>query len=213
MVIQMRPVSLPVPEEGATGAMRAPPVLGRADGRGISVLTEVGEACDTPVEVGNGVFTSTVAVSSITMVGIVTVDVLFDVAVDVAVETGVRTVPVGATTVNVARATVAGIVAVIDTKVGVTLDTARVTVAPGGIVGVTGTPVGGVVPVAVAAGGGGVGAQLREKLFVSSVTAPLRANALPDTVTPVFAVMLVRARMLPMKLVFTPSVAELPTCQ
>src|ERR1051326_4517026 len=38
-------------------------------------------------------------------------------------------------------------------------------------------------------------------LFVSSVTAPLRASALPVTFAPVVSVMLV------------PSVAELPTCQ
>src|SRR4051794_15100230 len=50
-------------------------------------------------------------------------------------------------------------------------------------------------------------------LFVSSVTAPLRANALPLVFAPVVSVMLVRARMSPTNDVPVPSVAELPTCQ
>src|SRR4051794_14799396 len=50
-------------------------------------------------------------------------------------------------------------------------------------------------------------------LFVSSVTAPFRASVRPESVAPVFSVMLVSARMLPAKTVFVPSVAELPTCQ
>jgi hypothetical protein len=45
------------------------------------------------------------------------------------------------------------------------------------------------------------------------VTAPFRAKALPDTLVPVFRVMLARARMLPEKSVDVPSVAELPICQ
>jgi hypothetical protein len=47
----------------------------------------------------------------------------------------------------------------------------------------------------------------------SNVTAPLRANALPDILVPVLSVMLVSARIFPTKVEFVPSVAELPTCQ
>ena len=50
--------------------------------------------------------------------------------------------------------------------------------------------------------------------LLSSVTAPFNANALPSRmVAPVVKVMLVSARMLPLKSVDVPSVAELPTCQ
>ncbi len=45
------------------------------------------------------------------------------------------------------------------------------------------------------------------------VTAPVCAIARPDTLAPVFRVMLVCARMLPAKDVLVPSVAELPTTQ
>ena len=47
----------------------------------------------------------------------------------------------------------------------------------------------------------------------SSVTAPFRARACPDTFAPVVKVMLVSARMLPASVVVVPRVAELPTCQ
>ena len=50
-------------------------------------------------------------------------------------------------------------------------------------------------------------------VFVSSVTAPLRASTRPSTVAPVVSVMLVSARIVPRKLEPVPSVAELPTCQ
>ena len=50
-------------------------------------------------------------------------------------------------------------------------------------------------------------------LLVSSVTAPLRASALPEVFAPVVSVMLVRARMSPTNEVPVPRVAELPTCQ
>jgi hypothetical protein len=49
--------------------------------------------------------------------------------------------------------------------------------------------------------------------FVSIVTAPLRARPLPDTLAPVFMVMLVRARILPTNVEPVSMVAELPTCQ
>ncbi len=71
------------------------------------------------------------------------------------------------------------------------------------------------VEVAVFAGGGGVNAAQVSvlTLFESIVTAPFRARVRPDTVAPVFKVMLVSARMLPEKAVVVPSVAELPICQ
>jgi hypothetical protein len=48
--------------------------------------------------------------------------------------------------------------------------------------------------------------------FVSIVTAPLRARALPHGMfAPVFNVILVSARIFPAKLVWVPRVAELPT--
>ena len=45
----------------------------------------------------------------------------------------------------------------------------------------------------------------------SSVTAPVRAKALPTRFAPVFRVMLSCARMFPWKAVVVPRVAELPT--
>ena len=50
-------------------------------------------------------------------------------------------------------------------------------------------------------------------VFVSNVTAPLRAKTLPSIVAPVVAVIEVKARTLPEKLEFVPSVADEPTCQ
>ena len=60
-----------------------------------------------------------------------------------------------------------------------------------------------------------VAAQLSmDTSFVSVVTAPLRAKALPHSIlAPVFRVMLVSARMFPVNAVVVPRVAELPTCQ
>lgn len=52
-----------------------------------------------------------------------------------------------------------------------------------------------------------------EILLVSRVTAPVCANARPDSEAPVITEMLVSARMLPTNLVVVPKVAELPTCQ
>jgi hypothetical protein len=49
--------------------------------------------------------------------------------------------------------------------------------------------------------------------FVSSVTSPFRARALPDTLAPVFREMLVSARILPTNTVPVPIGAELPTRQ
>jgi hypothetical protein len=53
----------------------------------------------------------------------------------------------------------------------------------------------------------------RVMVFVSRVTAPLRAKRRPSTVAPSVAVMLVIARMFPTNCVPVPSVAELPICQ
>lgn len=50
-------------------------------------------------------------------------------------------------------------------------------------------------------------------LFVSRVTAPLRASSRPSTLAPVFAVIDVRARIVPAKTELVPSTAELPICQ
>ena len=50
-------------------------------------------------------------------------------------------------------------------------------------------------------------------LLVSIVTAAVCARALPDTLAPVFNVMLASARIFPANAVVVPSVAELPTCQ
>jgi hypothetical protein len=50
-------------------------------------------------------------------------------------------------------------------------------------------------------------------LFVSRLTCPFLARRRPWTCAPVFAVIEVSAMMVPIKLLFTPRVAELPTCQ
>ena len=47
----------------------------------------------------------------------------------------------------------------------------------------------------------------------ASVTAPIRASALPFSVAPVFRVIDWFARMVPLKADVVPRVAELPTCQ
>jgi hypothetical protein len=53
----------------------------------------------------------------------------------------------------------------------------------------------------------------RVMVFESSVTAPVRANKRPCTVTPVFAVTDVWASTEPISVDPVPRVAELPTCQ
>ncbi len=51
-------------------------------------------------------------------------------------------------------------------------------------------------------------------VLASSVTAPLRAKALPSVIVALVSiVILVRARIWPSNAVLVPSVAELPTCQ
>jgi hypothetical protein len=59
----------------------------------------------------------------------------------------------------------------------------------------------------------GVAQTGRVIVLVSSVTAPSRASTRPEITAPVVTVTDVRARMLPVKEEFVPSVAELPTCQ
>lgn len=55
---------------------------------------------------------------------------------------------------------------------------------------------------------------LMDTLFVSIVTAPFCAKALPHVISaPVSKVILVSARIFPAKSVLVPRVAELPTCQ
>ena len=74
-----------------------------------------------------------------------------------------------------------------------------------------------VVPPAIVVVGATVsvlGVQLgRSKTLLSSVTAPLRASALPCTTTELSTVIEVSARMLPTNTEPLPNVAELPTCQ
>lgn len=68
----------------------------------------------------------------------------------------------------------------------------------------------------VAGSGAAIGMLAAQLVMVlaSSVTAPLRAKALPSViVAPVSIVMLVSARIWPSNAVVVPSVAELPTCQ
>ncbi len=50
-------------------------------------------------------------------------------------------------------------------------------------------------------------------VLASKVTAPIRVNALPSSVAPVFKVMDWSAKMFPLKTEVVPKVAELPTCQ
>ena len=69
------------------------------------------------------------------------------------------------------------------------------------------------VAVKVGVGGGPTRHTELEMLLVSIVTAPFRARALPEMITRVVSVMLVRARMFPENRASVPSVAELPTCQ
>lgn len=92
-------------------------------------------------------------------------------------------------------------------------------IAVGVVVGgieVGGVEVGGVVVggVEVDGGGGGAVAQLGLLMtLLSRTTAPLRARTRPSSRALVCRVALVKAMMVPTKLVEVPSVAELPTCQ
>ena len=77
----------------------------------------------------------------------------------------------------------------------------------------------GVEPEVEVGVGVGVGVRLEtlqvaaDTVLLSKVTAPLLANTLPLTIVPVLRVIDADAKIFPRKLVFVPSVAELPTCQ
>jgi len=138
-------------------------------------------------------------------------------------------VPVAAAWVGVGVAVPTGVVgAGVDVLVGVAVVVgvplgAGVAVVVGvplgaGVAVVVGVPLGAGVAVVVGVAVGeavAVGAAQPEKptSFLSIVTAPLRARALPDTLAPVFRAMLCKARILPTNVVSVPMVAELPTCQ
>jgi len=138
-------------------------------------------------------------------VGVVPVGVVVDVAVGVVpVGVVVGVVPVGVeigVAVGVGVAVDVAVGVAVDVAVGVAVDVAvdvEVGVAVGVEVGV------GVTPLAHGD---------RVIVLVSNVTAPLRAYRLPLDTAPVVKEMEVSARMFPIKLVFVPTVAELPTCQ
>jgi len=78
--------------------------------------------------------------------------------------------------------------------------------------GATVTPPSSVVSDSPGLGGGSATQADEPTVLVSIVTAPLSANTLPETVVPVFKVILVWARILPENEEDVPSVAELPTC-
>lgn len=182
----------------AAGGRRSIPVLGRVPPRG-DVDDAEGEWAP---EVG--------------------VPVRVDVWVDVALADDVVLLVEEA--LDVADAVPVVVVVVDGVPVGVAVpvgDPMPVVVAVGvPVVVVVGVPVGVVLEVAVALVEGLAVAVLvavlhtgRVMVLVSRVTAPLRASSRPATVAPVFALMDVRARMLPLNVVFVPRVAELPTCQ
>jgi hypothetical protein len=109
----------------------------------------------------------------------------------IGVELSLGTVVAGGTTGSVVSV---GIVVSVGTE-GTVVSVGVGSMVTGGVVGTTGEQSGEVIT------------------FVSKVTAPLRAKALPSILAPVVAVMEVRARMLPLKVDAVPNVAELPTCQ
>ena len=145
--------------------------------------------------VGEGVCTTGVAVP-------VGVGVNVPIGVEVAVSVGVGVAVSAGVEVGVGVAVSVGVEVAVSIGVGV-----AVSVGVGVVVSVG---VGEAVGEAVAADA----AQPAEPtLFVSIVTAPLRAKALPDTFAPVVRLMLSRPRTLPTNSVPVPRVAELPTCQ
>jgi hypothetical protein len=129
--------------------------------------------------------------------------------VEVVAGTVVLVVVVIAGTVEVVAGTVVLVVVVVAGTVVVVAGT--VVVVAGTVVVVAGT----VLLVEVVVEEVVVGARHTGlvTVFESRVTAPLRASKRPWTVAFVFAVIDVKARMVPMKVEPTPRVAELPTCQ
>jgi len=113
------------------------------------------------------------------------------------------------------------VVVVTPTAVVVVAPTAVVLVTPTAVVVVTPTAVVVVAPAVVVVGARvvvvvevGVGAQKGAViLLLSRVTAAFLASSRPLMTALVFAVMAVRARIVPTNVEPTPSVAELPTCQ
>jgi hypothetical protein len=120
----------------------------------------------------------------------------------VAVDVGVAVTVIVGVAVAVAVAVIVGVAVAVAVIVG---DAVAVAVIVGDAVAV-------IVGVAV-----GVGVEVTQVGLVmvlsSRVTAPFLASARPSMVAPVVTEIDVRARMLPTKVEFVPSVAELPTCQ
>lgn len=109
-------------------------------------------------------------------------------------------------------ATTAAGAAAVGTTVGVAEGPAVVGVVLGAVVDVVDVVVVGVVVEVVVVGTAAAhtGTVI---VFVSSVTAAVRASSRPWRVAPVVAVMAVSARTEPIRCEPVPSVAELPTCQ
>lgn len=232
------PISSVIP--GILPSTGGPPVFGNPFGVIEGVL--VGASGDDSTSVDDGVaeavWTTVVArgvavadstaagVSEGVAVGVLTAGVAEGVTAVVwmtVVDEGVGVIGVGVGVGPIGVAVGVG-VGPIGVAVGVSV-AAGVGVSVGVAVGVgVGVSVGTGVGVSVGTGvdvsvGAGVGVSVaaahpkKSMWFVSSVTAPFCASALPEMLAPVFSVMLVRARILPLNTVVTPSVAELPTCQ
>jgi len=118
---------------------------------------------------------------------------------------GLTVVVVGLTVVVVGLAVVVVGLAVV--VVGLAVVVVGLTVV---VVGLTVVVVGLAVVVVVGADTLQVGTVI---VFESKVTAPFWASSRPATVAPVSSVIDVNARVVPTKLVFVPSVSELPTTQ
>lgn len=116
-----------------------------------------------------------------------------DVAAIIAVWVGAGSAAIAVAVAAVTAVAVAAVIAVAGTGVAVGIG-----VADGTVVGVD-------------VGAGGTPHAAAEIEFVSSVTAPFRASVRPETKAPVVTVMLVSARIFPLKVVPVPRVAELPT--
>jgi hypothetical protein len=154
-------------------------------------------------DVGEGVATTGVAVSVGAAVAVsVGVGVAVSVGAAVAVSVGVRV----AVSVGVRVAVSVGVAVAVSVGVGVAVSV--------GVAVAVSVGVGVAVSVGVGVAVSTAAAQPAEPtLFVSIVTAPFRARALPDTFAPVVRLMLSRAKTLPTNSVSVPRVAELPTCQ
>jgi hypothetical protein len=195
-----------------------------AEDEGVEVGAEVGVVC--LAEVGVGVETAWVGVAGtivavpvgsvvgVTVVAATAVDVA-DAAAEVAataVEVSAEAVETGVAAMAVEVATRAVAVAAPAVDAPVAVGTAVLTTT----MGITGVDVAVEIVALPVDAGVGLPDDVHtgeETWLVSRVTAPVCAKALPCTVAPVVRVLLVRARILPVKAVPVPSVAELPTCQ